>query len=209
MRPSDHTHTPAHSADRTRTRPPNRALRALLEETEWTQTAFAHAITRLGAEIGIHLRYDRTSVAHWLRGSRPDPRVQHLMAEALSRRLGRRVAVTELGMRSNPGARGARVGAGTRRRRSEDGDEEGPHAGGRAYATAALDALLPDPGGHAHPADRLTALTAPVVPPPRADAPPPAPYTLRLLAESVRHEVPAAPGSAIPNRQLPTSRSRR
>ncbi|GAA2602442.1 hypothetical protein [Streptomyces axinellae] len=188
MRPSDPTHAPAHAAGRARTRPPNRALRALLEETEWTQAAFAHAITRLGVEIGIHLRYDRTSVAHWLRGSRPDPRVQHLMAEALSRRLGRRVTVSELGMRSTQGARGARAGAGARRRRGADGDEEGPHAGSRNYATATLDALLPDPGGHTHPADRLTALTAPVVPPPRADAPPPAPYTLRLLEESVRHD---------------------
>ncbi len=193
MRPSDLTHTSAHSADRPRTRTPNPALRALLEETEWTQAAFAHAITRLGAEIGIHLQYDRTSVAHWLRGSRPDPRVQHLMAEALSRRLGRRVTVAELGMRGTRGARGGGVGAGARPRGGEDGDEEGPHAGYRTCGAAALDAVLPGPGGYAHPADRLTALTSPVVPPPRADTPPPAPYTLRLLEESVRHERPREP----------------
>ncbi|WP_235980171.1 hypothetical protein [Streptomyces albidus (ex Kaewkla and Franco 2022)] len=89
MQPADH-----HRRDPT----PNRALRSLLAETEWTQEAFARAIGRLGTEAGVRLGYDRTSVAHWLRGSRPSPRVQGFIAEALSRRLGRPVAVTQLGM---------------------------------------------------------------------------------------------------------------
>ncbi|WP_369199575.1 tol-pal system YbgF family protein [Streptomyces sp. PU-14G] len=224
-----------HPGPRSRDRAPNGALRALLEETEWTQAAFARALARLGAEVGIHLRYDRTSVAHWLRGSRPDPRVQHLMAEALSRRLGRRVTVGELGMRPGAaGARGGRTAGGARAGGGADGDDEAsapsgaacrPPATGNSAAPAhafapsgAGDAGHPD-SARAHPvdvrlfglarpshlADQLTALTAPVVPPPRADSPPPAPYTLRLLTETVRSpsprhgEVPEdAPGAPVP-----------
>lgn len=174
MHPSDTTSRAQHPRTPARTRAPNSALRALLEETEWTQAAFAHAITRLGAEVGLHLRYDRTSVAHWLRGSRPEPRVRHLIAEALSRRLGRPVAVADLGMRGPRGAHGARSHTGSRTRRGgETGGDEGSEEGSDGSGDWS--------GRPAHPADRLTALTAPVVPPPRADTPPPAPYSLTLL----------------------------
>ncbi|MGP3986665.1 hypothetical protein [Streptomyces sp. 3N207] len=227
MCPADPVRATAYPSSRSRSRTPNRALRALLEETEWTQAAFARALARLGAEVGIHLRYDRTSVAHWLRGSRPDPRVQHLMAEALSRRLGRRVTVADLGMH---GARGGHAGAAARSRgwgspRTEsgggDGDDDASDPGdgpqpaaepghfaygepapatagtveahapadagtGTAVRAHPVDVRLFGLGRPSRPADQLTALTAPVVPPPRADAPPPAPYTLRLLAETVR-----------------------
>ncbi|NSC23818.1 hypothetical protein FM076_22745 [Streptomyces albus subsp. chlorinus] len=239
MRPGDPARATAHPSAPSRGRTPNRALRALLEETEWTQAAFARALARLGAEVGIHLRYDRTSVAHWLRGSRPDPRVQHLMAEALSRRLGRRITVADLGTRCGAGgARGGRPAPSSRPRGDGDTDDEasdpsGRRAGahgaaeatsspehswgwwdaGRADGTRArahpVDIRVFGLGRPSHPADQLTALTAPVVPPPRADAPPPAPYTLRLLADTVRasgsrgggHEGsahPAAPGAPTP-----------
>ncbi|MDJ1135539.1 hypothetical protein [Streptomyces iconiensis] len=199
MCPTDPASTAQHPRARTRTRAPNRALRALLEETEWTQAAFAHAITRLGAEVGLHLRYDRTSVAHWLRGSRPEPRVQHLIAEALSRRLGRPVAVADLGMRGAQGARGGRLGAGTRARRGEsadEGGEEGADGSGEADGSGGADASGQGAAGPGHPADRLTALTAPVVPPPRADSPPPAPYRLRLLAEPPGPDAPPRDGGS-------------
>ncbi|MBO8186914.1 hypothetical protein [Streptomyces spirodelae] len=250
MSPADPARATAYPSSGSRNRTPNRELRALLEESEWTQAAFARALARLGAEVGIHLRYDRTSVAHWLRGSRPDPRVRYLMAEALSRRLGRRITVADLGMNGTRGGRTgtaarARGGWGSPRTESEPGDDDAsdsdtrrrqpgpdralstdssrsghardilPHrsaaagtvtdesteaergatATGAATATAAADEParehpadtgLFEFGTSAHPADQLTALTAPVVPPPRADAPPPAPYTLRLLAETVR-----------------------
>ncbi|MFI7244132.1 hypothetical protein [Streptomyces qinglanensis] len=222
MRPADPVRVTASPSTGSRTRTPNRALRALLEESEWTQAAFARALARLGAEAGIHLRYDRTSVAHWLRGSRPDPRVQHLMAEALSRRLGRRIAVTDLGMlgargchpstaarprgdsgggsgsgsddAADPAEEGPRSAAGpaAARHRGRLRDPRGPgvpaadaeaQAGGREHP---VDSRLFGLGRPCHPADQLSALTAPVIPPPRADTPPPAPYTLRLLTETVR-----------------------
>lgn len=151
MQPADH-----HRRDPT----PNRTLRSLLAETEWTQEAFARAIGRLGTEAGVRLGYDRTSVAHWLRGSRPSPRVQGFIAEALSRRLGRPVAVTQLGM--------------------GDGSSGGP--GPRSSDASAEASAGPYTGqGPVRPADQLAALTAAVVGPPRADSPPPAPYRLTLL----------------------------
>jgi len=142
---------------------PNRTLRGLLAETEWTQEAFARAIGRLGAEAGVRFRYDRTSVAHWLRGSRPSPRVQDFIAEALSRRLGRPVGVTQLGMGD-----GRSGGPGPR---PTGGGDEAP---ARLYVPQGT-------AGPARPADQLAALTAAVVGPPRADSPPPAPYQLTLL----------------------------
>ncbi|AXK31494.1 hypothetical protein DVA86_01360 [Streptomyces armeniacus] len=143
------------SASRTRT--PNDALRALLEESGWTQAAFARALARLGAETGAHLHYDRTSVAHWLRGSRPGPAVQRLMAEALSRRLRRPVTVADLGM----------------------GGTGGP--GRRPYGRTAAPPDWPDPRVRA--LDTLAALTAPAAGPSRAHAKTPAPYRLTLLTE--------------------------
>ncbi|WP_129838766.1 hypothetical protein [Streptomyces sp. RFCAC02] len=75
----------------TNRRGPNHQLRALLIEAGWTQEALARAVNTLGTEIGAVLRYDRTSVAHWLSGTRPRHPVPQLAAEALSRRIGRTV----------------------------------------------------------------------------------------------------------------------
>lgn len=163
---------------------PNGTLRVLLDETEWTQEAFARAIARLGGEAGVRLTYNRTSVARWLRGSRPAPRVQGFIAEALSRRLGRPVTVAELGM--------------------GDGHSGGPgprHRGGRpepsewTYVTE---------GRPSRPADQLAALTSAVVGPPRADSPPPAPYRLTLLtAARTSGRAPAEPAPPVRGADAP------
>ncbi|SDD57642.1 hypothetical protein [Actinokineospora iranica] len=84
------------------TRKRNDALRALLTEAQWTSHNFAAAVNRVAAEAGLTFRYDRTAVSHWLSGSRPHPPVPTLLAEALSRRLGRLIAVTETGMADTP-----------------------------------------------------------------------------------------------------------
>jgi tetratricopeptide (TPR) repeat protein len=52
----------------------------------------------VGAESGLNLHYDRTAVSHWLAGVRPAPHVAALIAESLSRRLGRPVTVAETGL---------------------------------------------------------------------------------------------------------------
>ncbi|MFM9607536.1 hypothetical protein [Streptomyces niveiscabiei] len=80
-----------------RSRVPNARLRAFIEETGWTQAGLARAVNAIGRESGLRLDYDRTSVAHWLTGSRPADRVVLLVCEALSRRTGRVVGPQEAG----------------------------------------------------------------------------------------------------------------
>jgi len=86
---------------------PNVVLRRLLAETEWTEARLAKEVNAAGAETGLTLRYDRSAVSHWLAGRRPWGPVPALLAETLSRALGRTVTVDELrlgvaGPRSDP-----------------------------------------------------------------------------------------------------------
>ncbi|MFD6278180.1 hypothetical protein ACFWFI_21840 [Streptomyces sp. NPDC060209] len=85
------------SARMARTRSSNTQLRMLLTEAAWTASALARAVNAAGAEIGINLSYDRTSVAHWLSGTRPRRPVPQLVGEVLSRRLNRTVTATTAG----------------------------------------------------------------------------------------------------------------
>ncbi|MFJ5175593.1 tol-pal system YbgF family protein [Streptomyces griseoviridis] len=77
---------------------PNPLLAALLGEAGWSAAELAKAVNALGAAQGLPLRYDRTSVAHWLAGSRPRPPVPTLVASAFSRRSGRLVTAEETGL---------------------------------------------------------------------------------------------------------------
>lgn len=79
-------------------RAPNHLLRALLREAGWTGQALARTVNALGFEAGLPLQYDRTTVAHWLSGALPRHPVPELVAEGLSRELGRRVTVAETGL---------------------------------------------------------------------------------------------------------------
>ncbi|MEH0932553.1 hypothetical protein [Micromonospora sp. CPCC 205558] len=58
--------------------------------------AFARQLNHTGRDQGTW-RYDAASVYWWLRGRRPGEHVQAAMAETLTRKLGRPVAVMELG----------------------------------------------------------------------------------------------------------------
>ncbi|GAA2258318.1 hypothetical protein GCM10010232_55810 [Streptomyces amakusaensis] len=89
---------------------PNRRLKEMLLEANWTAGELAHAINSEGRAQSLDLRYDRTSVAHWLRGSRPRPPVPQLAAAVLTRRLRRPVlpedtALAEDGVETGDGAR--------------------------------------------------------------------------------------------------------
>nr|WSS60437.1 hypothetical protein OG284_04045 [Streptomyces sp. NBC_01177] len=76
----------------------NNSLARLLVEAGSSAAELARDVNRFGTAQGLHLRYDRTSVAHWIRGSRPRPVVAELVAESLTRRLGRVVDVMETGL---------------------------------------------------------------------------------------------------------------
>lgn len=79
-------------------RVPNLRLRALLAEAGWTGQALANAVNAAAGENGLVLHHDRTTVAHWLAGSRPPAHVAELIAESLSRKIGRSVTLAETGL---------------------------------------------------------------------------------------------------------------
>ncbi|MFI7203876.1 hypothetical protein [Micromonospora aurantiaca (nom. illeg.)] len=77
----------------------NHHLQAVLTEAGYAQAraAFARQVNLRGQAHGLALRYDAASVYWWLRGRRPDDPVPQVIAEVLTRRLGRPVGVDELG----------------------------------------------------------------------------------------------------------------
>ncbi|GGZ71876.1 hypothetical protein GCM10010371_34460 [Streptomyces subrutilus] len=77
---------------------PNQSLSALLAESGWSAAELARAVNTLAGKQGVTLRYDRTSVAHWLSGSRPRSPVPDLVAAAFSNRTGRPVTAGETGL---------------------------------------------------------------------------------------------------------------
>ena len=81
----------------------NVRLQGLLDEAHWTHQALAHTVNTLGAETNRSLHYDRSAVTHWVAGTHPQ--VPDLITEALSRKLGRIVTLTDAGLvppRSGP-----------------------------------------------------------------------------------------------------------
>ncbi|MFE4689678.1 hypothetical protein ACFRH6_06440 [Streptomyces sp. NPDC056749] len=85
----------------------NDQLAALIEESGWSAAQLARAVNALGKAQSLTLRYDRTSVAHWLTGSRPRSPVPHLVSQALSQRLGRLVSPEDAGLSVHPPTRSA------------------------------------------------------------------------------------------------------
>lgn len=79
----------------------NAALEGLLRAAGYgnAHAAFARQLNHAGRNEG-RWRYDAASVYWWLRGRRPGEHVQVAMAESLARKLGRSVALTELGFGS-------------------------------------------------------------------------------------------------------------
>ncbi|MFI6235370.1 hypothetical protein ACIBD9_17575 [Micromonospora sp. NPDC050784] len=76
----------------------NSAFEGLLSAAGYgnAHATFARQLNHAGRNEGAW-RYDAASVYWWLRGRRPGEHVQAAMAETLARKLGRPVAVTELG----------------------------------------------------------------------------------------------------------------
>jgi hypothetical protein len=62
----------------------------------------ARKVNVVGAELGLRLHYDKTSVSHWLKGSVPKPEARPAVVEALSRLLGRPVTSAEVGWEAGP-----------------------------------------------------------------------------------------------------------
>ncbi|MFI1399383.1 transcriptional regulator [Streptomyces sp. NPDC020681] len=79
-------------------RQPNERLQALIQEAGCSNAGLARRVNMVGVERGLDLRYDKTSVARWLRGQQPRGRAPGIIAEALGRKLGRTVTIDEIGM---------------------------------------------------------------------------------------------------------------
>lgn len=79
-------------------RQPNERLQSLIQEAGCSNAGLARRVNMCGAEHGLDLRYDKTSVARWLRGQQPRGRAPGIVAEALGRKLGRSVSIEEIGM---------------------------------------------------------------------------------------------------------------
>ncbi|WP_411093587.1 hypothetical protein [Streptomyces sp. 049-1] len=80
-----------------RPRTPNTALASVMQTHGVGNAPLAHRVNETGRELGVQLHYDKSSVSHWLAGSVPKPQARPVIAEALSRLLGRPVTCAEIG----------------------------------------------------------------------------------------------------------------
>ncbi|WP_432252272.1 hypothetical protein [Streptomyces sp. HNM1019] len=84
-------------------RTPNTQLKDLLVEGKLTYESTARSVRAVAAELGEHLQTNKSAVHHWVSyGAVPDKPTAHCLAEALSRRLGRRITLHDLGLPSPP-----------------------------------------------------------------------------------------------------------
>ncbi len=75
----------------------NHLLRKLMEQAGLGNSALAREVNQLGAQAGIELRYDRSTVSHWLAGSRPRASAIPLIVDALSGKLGKFLSPADVG----------------------------------------------------------------------------------------------------------------
>ncbi|MGE9697830.1 hypothetical protein [Streptomyces sp. NRRL F-5630] len=82
----------------------NIALAALMREAGWSQPQAAAAVARVAAESGVRelKAVSRSHIAMWIQGTRPSGQAPHILRETLSRRLGRQLSLTDLGLKVEP-----------------------------------------------------------------------------------------------------------
>ncbi|NYV72821.1 tetratricopeptide repeat protein [Streptomyces sp. UH6] len=82
----------------------NVALAALLREAGWSQPQAAAAVARVAAECGAREleAVSRSHISMWVLGTRPSGQAPHILRETLSRRLGRRLTLADLGLEDEP-----------------------------------------------------------------------------------------------------------
>lgn len=76
----------------------NTGLESLLEQAQWSRTQLANAVNRMGAQLGMTLKYDHSAVSHWLSGTQPREQVRRIILEVLERRIGRPLTHAEAGL---------------------------------------------------------------------------------------------------------------
>lgn len=93
----------------TLTRKGNERLAALIAEARWSHAQVANGFRRVAAESGARefASVGRSHVSHWVAGSTPSGWGPVILAEALSRRLGRVVTIDEIGLAVHASPSGA------------------------------------------------------------------------------------------------------
>ncbi|MEU9984812.1 MFS transporter [Streptomyces sp. NPDC050856] len=80
-------------------RGPNEKLGTVLALAGISNAGLARRVNDLGAQRGLTLRYDKTSVARWVsKGMVPQGAAPHLIAAAIAQKLGRPVPLHEIGL---------------------------------------------------------------------------------------------------------------
>ncbi|WP_274919422.1 hypothetical protein [Streptomyces sp. WZ-12] len=78
----------------------NQQLKDLIEESGLPYDGIARAVRAVALESGERLATNKSAVHHWTRGAVPDKPTASYLAEVLSRRLGRRITLHDLGLSS-------------------------------------------------------------------------------------------------------------
>ncbi|GAA1914384.1 hypothetical protein GCM10009716_24840 [Streptomyces sodiiphilus] len=85
-------------------RTPNYQLKSLLNEARLTYESTARTVRAVAAEMGEGLQTNKSGVHHWVsHGAVPEEPAARCLAEALCRRLGRRITLQDLGLPSLAG----------------------------------------------------------------------------------------------------------
>src|SRR3954451_125445 len=82
---------------------PNRRFAALFARSGCSRKGFALRVLDVAHERGTDMSCDHTTVQRWLDGVQPRGVKPHIIAEALSRKLGVPISVSDIGM-AFPGA---------------------------------------------------------------------------------------------------------
>ncbi|MFI8930593.1 hypothetical protein ACIG3E_23300 [Streptomyces sp. NPDC053474] len=89
----------------------NHQLKALVDEADMSYETLARAVRAIALEVGVRLGTNKSAVHHWTAyGAIPDGQTATYLAEALSRRLGRRLTREDLGLGAPKGGEDDNIG---------------------------------------------------------------------------------------------------